>query len=276
MDRKQVITFSLITLFLLVSLGIVVSNIEKSLNLFTKAQAQAVDLSLISREETVSVGEEVRVNVFMNTNEDQNQILSVSAAEIHIAYDLQSFEATAFVAKDFLPVVLPACDGCVAGPLLTPGKAVIILGSNPDSPSHGTGILAVLKLKALNKPGANEIIFDSGTQVAAVGHDSDMTGTLSSTSVTIETGPTPTPTSAPTPTKPPAPTPTPTQPPTVTPTPVPAIPGDVNGDGSVNILDYTLLSNAFGTSNPDADFNSDGIVNILDFQILSNNFGRVG
>jgi pectate lyase len=49
--------------------------------------------------------------------------------------------------------------------------------------------------------------------------------------------------------------------------------GDINGDGFVNILDYTLLSNVFGTANPQADLNSDGTVNILDFTILSNNFG---
>jgi hypothetical protein len=50
--------------------------------------------------------------------------------------------------------------------------------------------------------------------------------------------------------------------------------GDINGDGMVNILDYTLLSNAFGTTNPASDLNSDGTVNILDYTILSNNFGK--
>ena len=50
--------------------------------------------------------------------------------------------------------------------------------------------------------------------------------------------------------------------------------GDINTDGVVNILDYTLLSNAFGTSDADADINSDSIVNILDYTILSINFGK--
>lgn len=57
------------------------------------------------------------------------------------------------------------------------------------------------------------------------------------------------------------------------PTPNP-LPGDINGDRTVNILDYTLLSNAFGTNNTAADLNSDLTVNILDYIILSNNFGR--
>ena len=51
-------------------------------------------------------------------------------------------------------------------------------------------------------------------------------------------------------------------------------PGDINEDGVVNIQDYILLSNVFGSSNTDADINSDGIVNIQDYVILSNNFGK--
>jgi hypothetical protein len=56
------------------------------------------------------------------------------------------------------------------------------------------------------------------------------------------------------------------------------IPGDVNGDGTVNILDAITLANAFlATSsssnwNPNADINGDGVVNILDAIILSNHF----
>jgi nitroreductase len=58
------------------------------------------------------------------------------------------------------------------------------------------------------------------------------------------------------------------------------LPGDVNGDGVVNILDAILLSSAFwstptsSTWNPYADLNNDGIVNILDAITLANNFGK--
>jgi hypothetical protein len=54
--------------------------------------------------------------------------------------------------------------------------------------------------------------------------------------------------------------------------------GDVNGDGTVNILDAIQVSNAFlatpGNSNwnPNADINGDNVVNILDSIIQSNNF----
>lgn len=58
----------------------------------------------------------------------------------------------------------------------------------------------------------------------------------------------------------------------------PAILGDVNLDGAVNILDAITLSNSFLATpvssnwNPNADINGDNVVNILDAIILSNNF----
>jgi hypothetical protein len=62
--------------------------------------------------------------------------------------------------------------------------------------------------------------------------------------------------------------------PVPSPTPIFLI-GDINKDHVVNIQDYTLLSNAFGTTNPAADVNSDGVVNVQDYILLSNNFGKV-
>lgn len=58
--------------------------------------------------------------------------------------------------------------------------------------------------------------------------------------------------------------------------------GDVNGDNSVNAMDFLALRAAFGSStgdaawNPFADLNGDGSVGIADFQILRANFGRSG
>ena len=56
--------------------------------------------------------------------------------------------------------------------------------------------------------------------------------------------------------------------------------GDINGDGTVNILDCIIASAAFGTReghprwNPWADLNRDGVVNILDMIILAGRFGK--
>jgi hypothetical protein len=58
------------------------------------------------------------------------------------------------------------------------------------------------------------------------------------------------------------------------------IPGDINGDGTVDIYDAILLSTAFNSFaggpnwNPNADLNGDGVVDIYDAIILSSHFGK--
>ncbi len=47
---------------------------------------------------------------------------------------------------------------------------------------------------------------------------------------------------------------------------------DVNGDGTVNILDLVTVASGFGTDAPDV--NGDGIVNILDLVAVANQFGQ--
>jgi len=56
--------------------------------------------------------------------------------------------------------------------------------------------------------------------------------------------------------------------------PSPSLLGDINGDEVVDIQDFIILSNAFGTNNQNADLNDDTIVDIQDFIILSNSFGN--
>ena len=47
---------------------------------------------------------------------------------------------------------------------------------------------------------------------------------------------------------------------------------DINGDGTVNILDLVVVANGFGTDAPDV--NGDGFVNILDLVVVANAFGQ--
>ncbi len=79
---------------------------------------------------------------------------------------------------------------------------------------------------------------------------------------TIQCNPTPSPT--PTPSPSPSPTPTPTPPPKT---------GDINGDGSVNVVDFSILLSKWNTSDSASDLNGDGIVNVVDFSILLSNWG---
>jgi hypothetical protein len=58
--------------------------------------------------------------------------------------------------------------------------------------------------------------------------------------------------------------------------------GDINGDNSIDLLDFNKLSLAWrstiGSSNwnANADLNGDGSVNILDWNILSKNWKKTG
>ena len=56
----------------------------------------------------------------------------------------------------------------------------------------------------------------------------------------------------------------------------PSIPVDVNGDGSVNILDLVLVASELGNTGADspADVNGDGVVNILDLVLVAGAFGN--
>jgi hypothetical protein len=60
------------------------------------------------------------------------------------------------------------------------------------------------------------------------------------------------------------------------------LPGDINNDNRVNILDLGLLADAFNTGpdtarwNQNADLNCDGKVNISDLGLLADNFGKSG
>ena len=47
---------------------------------------------------------------------------------------------------------------------------------------------------------------------------------------------------------------------------------DVNGDGTVNILDLVVVASGLGTDAPDV--NGDGVVNILDLVAVANAFGQ--
>ncbi len=49
-------------------------------------------------------------------------------------------------------------------------------------------------------------------------------------------------------------------------------PGDINGDGVVNIFDASILASRWGTNDPDADLNGNGVVDIFDASIMASNW----
>jgi len=59
-----------------------------------------------------------------------------------------------------------------------------------------------------------------------------------------------------------------------------SIPGDINGDGNVNLQDLVLLAKAYGSTpsasnwNPNADIDGDGKVSLSDLVILAQHYGQ--
>ena len=57
--------------------------------------------------------------------------------------------------------------------------------------------------------------------------------------------------------------------------------GDVDQDGSVDIIDASIVALAFGSTpgmhywNPYADINDNGIIDIIDVSVMALNFGVV-
>lgn len=54
----------------------------------------------------------------------------------------------------------------------------------------------------------------------------------------------------------------------------PALAGDVNNDGKVDVFDFNALASAYGTENEELDIFKDGIIDDADMAILRQNFGK--
>ena len=52
----------------------------------------------------------------------------------------------------------------------------------------------------------------------------------------------------------------------------PELPGDLNADGVITILDLTIVAQAFGTDKREADVNGDGVINVMDLVFVANQF----
>lgn len=64
--------------------------------------------------------------------------------------------------------------------------------------------------------------------------------------------------------------------PSPTPPPSGSLQGDLNKDGIVNSLDWSMMNSKWFTSDSTADLNDDGIVNSLDFSIMNGNWLKTG
>lgn len=268
--RKNVIISTLSTAFILITLVLGVYFVRFRQNTGT-VHAESVQVKFISTATTVKNGDEFVVDVYIDTKG-----MSVTGSDLRVRYDPLLLKVESVTPGKFLPVVLLPQQ-------LSSGSAQIVLGSNVTEPKNGTGILESVKFKVLGKGATANIYFGSGSAVAAIGQTANVLATPASLNINIEAGPTaaPTPTLSPSasPTATPVSTPTasPTANPSATPVSTPtggAKPGDVSGDGVVNIVDIGLIIDNYGKSpipNPKTDLNGDGTINIVDIGIVIDN-----
>lgn len=166
-------------------LGVVLTAVQEPQELRRRA-APATTLSFSPSSVSVRPGDTFALAVRVDTGDN-----TISAADIRLSFDQTKLAAEEMVASDFLPVVL------VAGST-SPGKATIVLGSQPTSPKKGSGTLATVKFRATALPTTNTTVnFADGTQVAGLGEQGNvLTGkTLATVTITsLEQGISPVPT----------------------------------------------------------------------------------
>ena len=252
--RKRMWTLLSVFVLLLAGVGAVILSQQRTQDMRSRAAATGTTLALDPAAKTAAVGETVSIGAVINTNSD-----TVAAAELHLTYDPTAIQIINFTLQTGLVMLTPETH--------TNGAITVTLGVSPTSPFKGSGIIGTWTVKTLaNKQ--SSIAFTSATQVAALGKT---TNALASTTGSTITGTT-TESITPTPTFIPGVTPTPTSSPGVTPTGTPsANDADIDNNGSVNIVDYTLFMSGWWLNNYDTtDLNDDGKISVIDYTIFMN------
>lgn len=141
---------------LLIGLGVTVNLTLKSQNNRTSASTNLVDLSLSANKTTILPLEQVSFTISAITHN-----YKVAAVSLHLQFDPDKFEFVSLTKGDFLPKQLEFSTGS--------GIAKITLGSQPENPRTGAGILANLVLKAKSGSlGSSTIKVDQATLITGI------------------------------------------------------------------------------------------------------------
>ena len=137
------------------------------------AQAANPILYLQAAKTTLSTSEQITVNVVLDTKDQ-----TVSAADLHLSFPSNLLQAQSITAGTLLPTVL-------AAGATTSSTATIILGCDPTAPFKGVGTIATIVFNASSLSGNAVVTFDSTTQVAAVGLNTNALDSTTSMTFTI-------------------------------------------------------------------------------------------
>lgn len=160
------IVYSLAFILLLtLGVGITVTKLKGRKSLSPKAAVSTVSL-LFNAENSGSwlKDKDYTAELFMDAGPTK-----VSATELHLKFP-SHLELVKVSAGSFLPVLLES-------PQIASGTATVILGSSPQEPKSGSGILATLTFRT-HSSGYGQLLFDPSSQVAAVGENHNVVGTM--------------------------------------------------------------------------------------------------
>lgn len=293
LSKKNII----ILLVILAALPLTVYLVRQAVRFIPKAVPAAVEIFFIPDTADLPPDTTFALNIDVKSNK-------VGFVRMELDFDNSKIGLTGDIqTTDKLKTVMRKTSVSEAN---STGQIVVVLGlSTGDKDNPPTGVFEFMRMtfgKISGSGTTNISVNDNGVQIADMDAN-ELVFTSSPATINLTAGPTPTytptptPTYTPTPTKTPTPTntetPTPTNTPvptkeptptytpiptkglTQTPTPVP-LPGDVDGDGDVDIFDYNLLIENFGSVDCGnaADIDGNCKVDIFDYNILIENFGK--
>lgn len=222
----------------------------------TKATLQVSNISFKPSEIEVDAGSDFSIDVFGNAGGNQ-----ITSTQLIIKYDPEFLDLISITPKQFLPRVLIA-------PIIASGSATVSLGTDGNSGISGSGILTTLSFKARQPTTSTQISFDkSQTRVNILGNTASPLSDLKSAVIVINLTPS---ASAPIQTQ---------QAQSGPETPVTKeLTFDFNSDSRVNSLDLSIMYSAWGNPQTDlqkkADINGDGIVNGIDYSLFLPRFKK--
>jgi hypothetical protein len=147
--RRSTLTLLLLA-FLLGAVLITVRIVQIRQELRQHAQVAAT-LTLRPDKTTLNVGDEVNVDVVLNTGATQ-----VIGTDVTVNFDTNFVTPVSFTTGNFFALQIVA-------PTITGNSARIVLGNNLTTPVTGEGVLAHLKLRATNQTSGTPVSFAATT-----------------------------------------------------------------------------------------------------------------
>lgn len=168
-------TYSLIILGFILSVFLFTLSAVKQRQDIRQRAAAETTATLVANQTSVAPGVEIAFDVVLNTGNNQ-----IAAVDINLSWDAAFFDIVSLTKGTLLPQEFP-------GGALGSGSARIILAAEPATPVQGTGVAAVLMLRArTGVSGQTTVRLDQSTMASAIGETGNVLTTLIPSTVTID------------------------------------------------------------------------------------------